>query len=170
MTYLNKLYFFRFLFVCLNLTLFSCNKVTQDDYSDNRPTLHENAIYVDVNLGDGFVINPVSGDTILPLLNSYGDPIITGKEIPAVGRTIDPSTVEKPTKRKAGLPNMFPSHYNVHAVSKEPRVIKVNHDALITFSTGKSGNLGSFNSGNFSFTIIPAPRITFQISFTVAIR
>ena len=48
---------------------------------------------VALNTAEGYIINPITGDSIQPIVNSLGDTVKTGVPVPATGKTIHPDSV-----------------------------------------------------------------------------
>jgi len=64
-------------------------KPTHDKSSDEMPPLYSQPITVPINLDSGYHINPFTGDSIHPLINSLGDTIVTGRFYPMKGKETD---------------------------------------------------------------------------------
>jgi len=122
------------------LVAFSCNKVKQlqeteigEEVMSRKVT---NPKVVKLNTNEGYIINQYSGDTIQPIINSFGDTIKTGVPIPVKGKVIHSDSVAKPMTVPVGRPKVMPAHLNVHKVPKNLTVIPINNDSLKTFTTG----------------------------------
>jgi len=117
------------------LLLASCNGKKQSGV-DDITSLHSAPQIVALNTREGYRINPVTGDSIYPIVNSMGDTLKTGVPFPAKGRVIDPESVSKPKVIPAGTPKVFPVPQRVHKIPKTLTVIPVNEDSLKTFTPG----------------------------------
>lgn len=102
-------------YLCLALMLFSCTSRKQDP-GDEMPRLYPPPITVKLNLEEGYSINPVTCDSIYPLINSSGDTISTGIAIPARGRVIPVDSIPPPVRVPAGIPRRVRAHQNVHRI------------------------------------------------------
>ena len=89
-----------------------------------------------VNTGEGYIINPFTGDSIHPIVNSFGDTIITGVPVPATGKAIHPDSVAQPIIISAGAPKVVSANLNVHEIPEALTVIPVNINSLKTFTPG----------------------------------
>ncbi|MCK5694931.1 MAG: hypothetical protein KAI08_18820, partial [Bacteroidales bacterium] len=97
------------------LLLASCNGDKQSGM-DEIASLHPAPLIVPLNPQEGYIVNPVTGDSIKSIINSLGDPVKTGVPVPACGRVIDPKSVAKPKVIPAGKPEVVPIHLNVHKI------------------------------------------------------
>ena len=100
------------------------------------PPLYPAPQTIAVNTEEGYIINPVTGDSIQPIVNSLGDTIKTGAPIPAIGKTIHPDSVAQPRRIPVGEPEVVPIKLNVHKIPESLTVIPVNKDSLKTFTPG----------------------------------
>jgi len=66
---------------------------------DEMAPLHAAPQIVALDTQEGYIINPVTGDSIQPLINLQGDTIKTGVPVPARGRVIDPKSVTSARKK-----------------------------------------------------------------------
>ena len=100
--------------------------------TDEMPApLYPQAQSVKVNTDEGYTINPVSRDTIHPIVLQSGDTLITGVPIPAKGKLIDPKSVDLPKVVPAKqLDSASDAHPNVHQIPDELTKIPVNKDSL----------------------------------------
>jgi ligand-binding sensor domain-containing protein/serine phosphatase RsbU (regulator of sigma subunit) len=83
-------------------------------------------VKVEFNPGDKYIVNAFTGDTILPVINSRGDTVMTGIPIRAEARRMDPARLSPPrTMREtelsvvSGARDVFqvPDNLDTHAVS-----------------------------------------------------
>ncbi len=117
------------------LSLASC-KGDKQSTSDEMPPLHSAPPIVALNTQEGYNINPITGDSIQPIINSLGDTVKTGVPVPARGRVINPKSVAKPKVIPAGKPKVITTTQNVHKIPEALTVIPVNKDSLKTFTPG----------------------------------
>ncbi len=117
------------------LSIVSCNSDKQSVF-DETTASHPAPQIVALNTQEGYSINPVTGDSIKPIINSLGDTVKTGVPIPAIGKVIDPKSVAKPKVIPAGKPDVVPIHQNVHKIPENLTVIPVNKSSLKTFTPG----------------------------------
>ena len=146
-----------FLSIGFLLLLASCNSDTQSGFDENA-SLHPAPLIVALNTQEGYTINPVTGDSIQPIINSLGDTVITGRPVPARGKVIDPKSVATPKVIPAGKPNIIRIHQNIHEIPKNLTVIPVNKSLLKTFIPGE--DTSSFVLVQFGDTIptgVPIP-------------
>jgi hypothetical protein len=87
-----------FLLIFTILLLASCSG-DKKSTSDEMPPLYSVPQTVAYNTDEGYSINPVTGDSIQPIINSFGDTIRTGISIPVKGEMIHPDSVGKPVIR-----------------------------------------------------------------------
>jgi len=122
-------------YIAFILLIASCNSDKQGA-SDEIAPLYPAPLTVAVNTEEGYIINPLTGDSIQPIINSLGDTVITGVPIPARGNVIDPDSLAKPKVIPAGKPEVVPAILNVHKIPKNLTVIPVNKDLLRTYTPG----------------------------------
>ena len=100
---------------------------------DNPPPLFPQPQTVALNSKEGYTINPITGDSIEPILLENGDTLITGQPIKIIGKTIKPKAASKPKAYKIPPKSelkIIDAHSNVHRIPKDLTVIPVNMDAL----------------------------------------
>ncbi len=124
-----------FTYFTIILLLASCNSDRQSA-SDEMPPLYPAPQTVALNTEEGYIINPVTGDSIQSIVNSLGDTIKTGVPVPAKGKAIHPDSVAQPKIIPAGEPKVVPTHLNVYKIPENLTVIPVNKDSLKTFTPG----------------------------------
>jgi signal transduction histidine kinase/ligand-binding sensor domain-containing protein/DNA-binding response OmpR family regulator len=117
------------------LLLASCNGKKQSGVDDIASS-HAAPLIVPLNINEGYLVNPITGDSIQPIINSLGDTLKTGVPIPAKGKIIDPRSVAKPKVIPAGKPEIVPVPQNVHKIPVNLTVIPLNKDSLKTFTPG----------------------------------
>ena len=121
-------------YLIIPLSVASCNSEKQS-MSDEMASLHPAPKIVALNTQEGYSINPVTGDSIEPIINSLGDTVKTGVPVPAIGKVIDPDSVAKPKVIPTGEPKVVSIHQNVHKIPEDLTVIPINKSSLKTFST-----------------------------------
>ncbi|MFT7611934.1 MAG: serine phosphatase RsbU (regulator of sigma subunit) [Parvicellaceae bacterium] len=101
-------------------------------------TLYPQPQTIEANPESGYTLNPITGDTIQPLILENGDTLITGVPIPAKGKTIHPDSVAQP-KVVLYTPSdsTYNAHPNVHKTPDNLTVIPVNKDSLTTILVGE---------------------------------
>ena len=104
--------------------------------SDKMPLLYPAPQSVPLNTEEGYIINPVTGDSIQLLVNSLGDTIKTGVPVPAKGRVIHPERVVQPEIIPAGEPKAVLTNLNVHKIPETLTAVSVNKNSLKTFTPG----------------------------------
>ena len=117
------------------MLLASCDS-KQQSASDEMASLYPAPQTIAVNTEEGYIINPVTGDSIQPLVNSIGDTIKTGVPVPAIGKAIHPDSVAQPEIISAGEPKVVSANLNVHEIPEALTVIPVNKNSLKTFTPG----------------------------------
>jgi len=112
-----------------------------------------------VNTTEGYIINPVTGDSIRSIVNSFGDTIKTGVPISARGKTIHPESVAKPKIVVAGEPKVISANLNVYEIPEVLTIVPVSKSALKTFTPGiDSSSFVLINStGDTIPTGVPLP-------------
>ncbi|KKL28655.1 hypothetical protein LCGC14_2372960, partial [marine sediment metagenome] len=122
-------------YLTIILLLASCDR-DKPGASNEMPPLYPAPQTVALNIEEGYIINPVSGDSIQPIVNSFGDTVITGIPIPIKGKVILPASVSQPKRIPAGKPKVVPTNLNVHKIPEALTIIPVNKDSLKTFTPG----------------------------------
>ena len=122
-----------FLIIIIFLTF--CNSEEQS-LTDSMAPLNSAPISFDLNTDVGYSTNTLTGDSILPIINSLGDTIITGIPIPAIGKVINPDSVGSPSSVSTGKPKVIHTKSNTHSIPDNLTVIHVNKDELSTFTPG----------------------------------
>jgi signal transduction histidine kinase/ligand-binding sensor domain-containing protein len=100
------------------------------------PILHPAPQTVALNTEEGYIINPVTGDSVQPLFNSLGDTIKPGVTVPASGKVIPPGSVAQLIAFPAGEPERVRTHMTVQKIPETLTVIAVNKNSLKTFTPG----------------------------------
>jgi len=117
-----------------------------------------------INTKEGYLISPLSGDSIQPIVNSLGDTIKTGVPVPARGRSIHPDSVAQPRIISAGEPKLISAHINIHNIPEDLTVIPIKYNTLNTFTQGT--DTSSFVMVNSTGDTVPTG-LSFPISGTV---
>ncbi len=140
------------------MLLVSCNS-KQQSASDDIASLYPAPQTVAVNTKEGYLINPLTGDSIQPIVNSFGATIETGVPIPAIGKAIHPDSVAKPKIIPAGKPKEVAVRLNIHEIPEALTVIKINKNSLATFTTGEDTSFFVLvnSSGDTLPTGVPIP-------------
>jgi len=124
-----------FAYLSIILILASC-KSEQENADGEIPILHPAPRTVALNTEEGYIINPISGDSIQPLINSLGDTIETGVPVQLIGKVIPPGSVAQPITIPAGEPEVVPTNLNVHKIPETLTVITTNKNSFKTFTPG----------------------------------
>jgi signal transduction histidine kinase/ligand-binding sensor domain-containing protein len=140
------------LYLSILLLLTTCNGDKHSSGDELHP-LHEAPLVVALNTEEGYSINPLTRDSIQPIINSSGDTLITGVPVPARGKVIDPNSVSKPRVIPAGKPRVVPIPLKVHKIQESLTVIPVDKGSLKTFTPGI--DTSSFVLVNLSGDTIP---------------
>jgi len=112
-----------------------------------------------LNTDGGYKINPLTGDSILPLINSFGDTLKSGVPILLIGDSIHPEGLAKPITKAAGDPKVVMVNRNIFQIPETLTVIPVNNNSLETFTPGTATSSAVlFNStGDTVLTGVPIP-------------
>lgn len=127
----------RKLLACHIIILFltSCNSQKQGS-SEKIPPLYPAPQSVPLNTEEGYIINPVTGDSIQPLVNSLGKIIKTGVPVPVKAKVIHPDSVEQAIIIPVGEPDIVHTNLNVQKIPEKLTIIHVNKDSLRTYTPG----------------------------------
>jgi hypothetical protein len=117
------------------LSFAACGSHKQEVLDEMTPICSDPKI-VPLNTDQGYIINPVTGDSIQPMINSRGDTIITGMPVPAKGKVMDPNSLAKPKIVPAGKPKVVPIRQKTHKIPETLTIIPVNKAQLKTFTPG----------------------------------
>ncbi|MGD1848385.1 MAG: two-component regulator propeller domain-containing protein, partial [Salibacteraceae bacterium] len=93
---------------------------------------------VALNTNGGYRVNPVSGDTIPPIVLESGDTLLTGIPLLARGKDLHPDSVETP-KVVPYTPsgNTYKVQHNLHYIPDNLTVVPVKEEALTTIHLEK---------------------------------
>lgn len=122
-----------FEYLIIILLLASCSSDKKSVF-DEMPPLYSDPQEVAVNMDGGYILNPVTRDSIQPLINSLGDTILTGVPIPVKGKIIHPDSVGQALIIPADKPQTVPLRSNVYNIPKDLSIIPVDKDKLRTFT------------------------------------
>lgn len=84
--------------------------------------------------------HPVTGDTIFPLINSYGDTIQTGIPLSIEGKIISPEILGQPKITKTGTPKMVQINNNVFTIPTNLKTVP------FTTQTTQQNEIGALDS------------------------
>ena len=118
------------------ILLFTCCDSENHDSSDEFPQLYPAPQAIPVKTVEGYITNPMTGDTIQALINSLGDTLKTGISIPALGYVVDASLLEAPSVVPAGKAEVTTVRQNKHKIPDDLTVIPVNKDSLRSYIPG----------------------------------
>src|SRR5436190_22132133 len=68
----------------LALLLWECKGNTPGSNDDSNLSLYSEPVVVPINTKNGYTVNILTGDSIKPLFNSFGDTIKTGIPVPLI--------------------------------------------------------------------------------------
>jgi len=122
-------------YLSIILFLASCDREDKS-VSEDMPLLYSRPQKIELNTGNGYVINSATGDSIQPVINSFGDTLKTGVKIPARGRTIHPESVARPKKIAAGKPRAVSARLNEQKIKGPIHAIPLDKNALKVFRPG----------------------------------
>jgi len=123
------------LYILLLLFFISCSE-RENVTSEQLAPLFPEAQKGKLNLADGYAINLLDGDSILPILNSHGDTVLTGKIYPIKGKTISLDSIEPTKELFVTEPIRVSSHRNIKQVQMEIKGQAVHKDSLKSFVIG----------------------------------
>ncbi len=144
-------------YVTLMLTLAACNN---DRKSSSEPApLYPQPQEIPLNTEEGYAVNQMTGDSILPLIGDPTDSIQTGVSIPANGKTVkvDPENLPLPSAiLEPAL--IFDAHQNEHKIPTQEIVFPLDERSLPKIKLG-DGNptLLTTEKGDTLPTGIPIP-------------
>lgn len=121
------------------LLLLSCNN-NREAIDNDMPPLYPFPIRAELNIEDGYSVNPLSGDSIDPVITSFGDTLITGRPVLGHPIVVNPAIVAKAETMYIGKKLEIPEDYMVTERKLNPRTIKVSKDNLKTFTPGKDSS------------------------------
>jgi ligand-binding sensor domain-containing protein/signal transduction histidine kinase len=114
--------------------LAACTGTPKDDGTSPGPLfLHPQSIAA--NPEGGYLVNPLTGDSLQPIINSLGDTVLTGVSIPARPKVIHPDSVSQPKVVKAPAIESLAKHKalpNRHKIPKNIPTIPIDISQLKT--------------------------------------
>lgn len=122
-----------FLIVLLNSCINPKNNNSDLYNFDNSPPLH-----IKLDVSNGYPINGFTGDTIQPIINSFGDTVKTGVAMPVTGKLIRSNFIKKPRVIKAGNPTHISTQQNVFKIPNNLKQIKKPNKLPVVLSGSDS--------------------------------
>jgi signal transduction histidine kinase/ligand-binding sensor domain-containing protein/DNA-binding NarL/FixJ family response regulator len=125
----------RYIFVGLLVLLLGCSNADKnlwDEQFSDHPAPHA----ISLKSHEDYAINPHTGDSIKPIINSKGDTVKTGVPLPASFKVLDPGNFEQPLVVPTGTPSMIPSQLNLKNLPGGFPRIPIDTGSLITFRAG----------------------------------
>lgn len=123
-------------YFALLFLLESCG-ASVDPTTDKEQPLYPNPVSVALDTTEGYVFNKLTGDSIRPLLNSFGDTVKTGISVPFKGTIVDTKEVSPPKIIKAGSPLELIIAGNTHPVPEKLIIIPVDTNRLTKIKLGE---------------------------------
>ena len=121
------------------MLLASCSSEQQSE-SGEMTSLYPVPQTIAVGTDESYIINPLTGDSIQPIINSLGDTIKSGVPLQVVGKTIHPDSVAKPKIISAGEPRVVSANLNEYEIPESLTIIPVDKTSLKTLTTGKDAS------------------------------
>lgn len=118
------------------LFLVACKEKNEPATAENIP-LYPEPITVAVNTNKGYSINPITGDSIVPLVNSFGDTVKTGIPIPFNAVLANTREINSTANRKIVAPTEMIIQNNVHPLPSKLTIIPVDTTQLKKVKMGK---------------------------------
>ncbi len=145
----------------LGICLFAgCNMIPEDD-GTAPPPLFPQPKSVEANPEGGHAVNPVTGDTIQPLINSLGDTLRTGIPVPARGKIIHHDSVAQSKVIKTSTEHFVEvnAHPNRHKISENIPTFQIDQSQLNTVKIGEGNQdfVLTNSTGDTIPTGIPIP-------------
>jgi len=141
--------------------LYSCQNAPKDD--ETAPaSLFTQPKSVEAHPNGGYLVNPITGDSISPIILDSGDTLVTGTAIPAKGKVINPDSVAKPQSFKVPPQSQLTlkkAHSNRYKVPENLTTIPVDPSLLKTVKLGE-GNPDFILTNSIGDTIktgVPIP-------------
>ncbi len=104
---------------------------------EETSSLYPKPLTVLLNTTNGYSFNPITGDSIKPLLNSFGDTLKTGIPVPFSGVKSDSVKTTVPLKNKTVTPAKTIIKSNIHPVPQKLTIIPVDTTKLKQVKAGK---------------------------------
>lgn len=105
--------------------------------TNDLPALYPKPLLVKLDTASGYVVNPISGDTIEPLINQAGNSIQTGAAIPLNGSVIKVNEVTAPRIIKRGYTARQTIPGNVVPLSGNPLITVIDTARLKKIKLGQ---------------------------------
>jgi len=149
---------------------------TNNKQADEKPApLYPQPQTVEANPTNGYAINPVTNDSIQPIILENGNTLQTGVPIPATGKVISPNNVSQPKSFKVPPQNQLTkinAHPNIYKIPDELTVIPVNEDSLTKIVLMEITKDDTFhyhinNTGDTVKTGVPIPAIDNKVTSTL---
>jgi len=127
---------YRYFWFLAAVICYSCDKL-ENNYQDNPSPIYSKPKYSELKTGIGYVANPITGDTIKPLLNTNGDTLITGVPIKLQGKVYNQSelgrkvVIAKPAR-------VYETPQNRYPLPTKIAVTPLNTQSLVTLKVGES--------------------------------
>lgn len=137
-------HFFKLILIIIVLSTSSCKNDRTVEITP--PKLYPKPKIIPANPPNGYSINQVSGDSILPIILSTGDTLETGKPIPAKWKVIHHDSISIPLIKKAPeVQNLtkIVAHQNVKSAPVNPIKIHIDSDTLTKIPVDQSGKKSS---------------------------
>lgn len=80
--------------------------------------------------GEGYRVNPVTGDSIRPLITPSGDTAVTGIPVPAHGEVVDPDSLEQPREIPAEPSSVVPLRQQLFPIPEELDPVPVSFTSI----------------------------------------
>ena len=144
---MKKILFYFF----FSVLLISCN-IDQSNQIEEHDDIKSIPVSVPLNTDGGYLLNTVTGDSIPALLDSNGDPIITGRAIPAKAKNFDLKDLGKPSKINT-IETVVSANSNVYKETEKRTTTKIDKRLIETIEFGQGDQ--SYVLKNFDGDIIP---------------
>jgi len=113
----------------------SCDK--NADLSKKLPSpVYSQPPYSSLNIGDGYTINPITGDSIESLLNVNGDTLVTGVPVKIQGKVFTPSQLQKRVV-SARPPKDLEISQNRHFLPDQLNITSISTQDIQSFKVGE---------------------------------
>lgn len=123
-------------YIFLILLLPGCRQNSKQK-TTNDLRLYPEPLTATIDTTHGYTINLLTGDSIKPLINSFGNRVKTGISFPFNGIKADPEKTTKPLISKAVTPERTISKTNVYPVPEKLTLIPVDTSTLKRIQSGK---------------------------------
>jgi len=143
----------------VSVSLFAgCKQHTASSVNENEP-LYSQPLSFPLDLSSGYIINPFTGDSINPMINSNGDSIRTGVPFMLKGTTYNFSKYYKPKTFNATPLSKLVLKTNEYLVKGQPDIIPANGtgDTRKDLTSNRIGVNRDYTYGNLvTGKLIPA--------------